>query len=570
MFLREIDQLLRRHDPHWRRALGVVFALDALHCLGVVLRPLPIRALVEPPSPASWFGQIEAAAAGFVNRAWLYVAMIIAIECASLALRLAAEFRTARVTERIIRSIRGAIARNLLAGPWAMVSAGDAGSVIAAASGDVECVQRLLREALVATAVAALQLGLMLVIILFVEVWLFWILVVEIAVLAAAIALYAHGRKLRYLAKMALDERYLGLLATLQQKNLDIRFSGLRAVFLVRIMALVRKLFDANLTLWRRHGAYHGLIEFTIGVSSAICLVLLFVAAGGETPPVGKFLVFVYYTVLIFPNLSQIGEAWPMFNDARAALARISAKAGAAPPPKAAHSPASFGAIEFTGVTFRGAHGETILDDISFRLAPGERLGIFGDSGAGKTSILMLLLGLAEPQAGRITVGGRDARRLSLAERKRFFFFARAQPAFLPGKVRDNIALHQSPDEARLAAVLRVARLERRLKAERLGPDASVGDKGQPFSGGEQQRIAIARAFLADQPCIILDEALNSLDEANELGILKELIGALAGKTLIVISHRRSAAAFFPLRLEIGPPGRVRVVTAAPAGETIF
>jgi hypothetical protein len=87
MFLREIDQLLRRHDPHWRGALGVVFALDAVHCLGVVLRPLPIRALVEPPSPAPWFGQIEAAAADFMNRAWLYVAMIIAIECAGVTFR---------------------------------------------------------------------------------------------------------------------------------------------------------------------------------------------------------------------------------------------------------------------------------------------------------------------------------------------------------------------------------------------------------------------------------------------------------------------------------------------------
>jgi ABC-type multidrug transport system fused ATPase/permease subunit len=563
MFLAEIDRLLKAHDPHWRRAIFVVFLLAATHSAASVLRPLPIKALVEPPPPDSWWGQIEHSITADINRIWLYVVLIIAIELVILSFRYAAELRTSYVTERIIRSIRGDISMTLLRGPYRRLSAGGAGAVLAAASGDVDSVQRLLREALVATGVAALQLVLMLCVIFFIEKWLFWILIFEIGLLACAIAYYANWRKKVYLRKMDIEGRMLGTLSALYQKNLDIRFTGLGAPFFTRLATLARNLYNVQLTLWRRHGAYHFIVDFVIGSSAALCLVLLFVTAGSGPPPIGKFLVFAYYTVLIFPNLSQIGEAWPMINDARAALSRIRANTGAGhlephaalPSPEKLHP--RFGAIVFDHVTLRNDRGETILDDVHFRIEPGEKVALAGESGTGKTSLLSLLLGLQKPSEGSVTINGRDVTTLSLADLKRFFVFARAQPAFVPGTLQDNIALHKSPDQERVADTLDRSRLASRIAVDPAGMHAHVGDKGEPFSAGEQQRIAFARVMLADPPCLIFDEALNSLDEESELWITRRMIAELEGKTVIAVSHRKSAAKLFPKRLEIVRGGKV-------------
>ncbi len=568
MFLAEIDRLLKAHDARWRRAIAFVFVLAATHSAAAVLRPLPIKALVEPPPPDSWWGEIERTLTAPESRIWLYIALIIAIELVILGFRYAAEVRTSHVTERIIRSIRGDISMTLLRGPYRRMSAGGAGAVLAAASGDVDAVQRLLREALVATGVAALQLVMMLGVIFFIEKWLFWILVVEIAALAGAIAIYANWRKKIYLRKMDIEGRMLGTLSALYQKNLDIRFTGLGAPFFTRLATLGRNLYIVQLTLWRRHGAYHFVVDFVIGSSAALCLVLLFATAEPGTAPIGKFLVFAYYTVLIFPNLSQIGEAWPMINDARAALSRIRANTGAghlpeAPPagapalPPVAQPHPLFGPIVFDRVTLRNDRGETIVDNVSFRIEPGEKVALSGESGTGKTSLLTLLIGLQRPSEGRVTIAGRDVTELSLADLKRFFVFARAQPAFLPGTLHENIALHKTPDSARFEDTLTRSRLAARVAVDPAGLSTHVGDKGEPFSAGEQQRIAFARVMLADPPCLIFDEALNSLDEESELWITRRLIADLTDKTVIAVSHRKSAARLFPRRLEIVPGGRV-------------
>lgn len=569
MFLAEIDTLLRRHNPLWRIAIAAAFAIAACQSVAIVMRPIPIKALIETPAPDTAFGRLEILAAGAgLGRIWVYAAIIVALEIVIFLAMIGTEFVISRMGERVVRSIRGSIVAALLRGPYRALGEAGPGAVLAAASTDVEAVQRLMREAIVATGMSALQMTLMLAVVLFVEVWLFWFLLVEILLLTAGIALYALWRKSRFLAKLDLEQRYLGLLATIFQRNLDLRFSGLRTLFLVRATAIARRLYGLNRLLWMRHSHYHATMQFVIGVSAALCLVILMLLAGDGAPPVGKFLIFAYYTMLIFPCLSQIGEAWPMINDARAALRRITANtAGAADgapaaPAVLAAAPArpEWGPIAFDEVSVRNPRGDTILDRVSFTIAPGQKMGLFGDSGSGKTTIISVLLGLQTPVSGRATIGGFDVTRLTLADRKRLFFFMRASPAFLPGSVHDNVALAQAPDEALLRSILGQARLGARLEQDPLGRATQLSEKGEPFSGGEQQRIAIARAFLARPPCVILDEALNSLDEAGEMAITAALLATLSEKTMIVVSHRRQVASLFPDRIEFVRGGRTTVI----------
>jgi len=568
MFIREIDALLKKHDPKWRVGIFVIFLIACVQSVAVVVRPLPINALIEGPKPDTWWGGIEAALLRDFDRIWLYVGLIFAIEFVVLAFFLLSEYRTSALSERIIRSIRGSIALNLLRGPYARLSKMGAGGVLAAASGDLEAVQRLLREALVHAGVAVLQLVLMLCVIFFVEKWLFYILLAEIGVLVCAIAYYAQWRKKKYIEKMALDQGYLGYLASLYQKNLDLRFTGLGAAFIVRLLAGARKLASMNRMLWRRHGAYHGLVEFVIGMSSAVCLVLLFVTTDGP-PQIGKFLIFAYYTMLIFPNLSRIGEAWPMINDARLALKRISASTEGLDgvlAEKGARPPAAFGEIRFENVTLVSDRGETLLHPFSLSIRPGEKIGLFGDSGSGKTTLIFMLLGMHRPSSGRITLDGRDVTSLSLADRKRLFFFARAATAFVHGTVADNVAIHRTLADDLWARTLERVKMDRRVEAEPEGLGAQVGDKGEPFSGGEQQRLAFARALLTDAPCLILDETLASLDEETEMFMLGRLIEDFPDKTLICVSHRKQVGTLFGKRIMVRRGGHVSV-TEGPIGE---
>ncbi|MBM3521637.1 MAG: ABC transporter ATP-binding protein [Alphaproteobacteria bacterium] len=572
MFIAEIDRLLRRHNPAWRWAVLLAFAIAAMQSIAVVMRPLPIRALIEPPAAGSPFAWLEVATAGVIGRLWLYAGIIVLIELVVLCAMISTELVISRMSERVIRSIRGSIVASLLRGPYRALSDTGPGAVLAAASSDVEAVQRLMREAIVATGMSSLQMTLMLVVVFFVEKWLFIFLLVEILVLTAGIAIYAQWRKSRFLVKIGHEQNLLGLLATIYQRNLDLRFSGLRTLFMTRTTAFARRLYWLNRLLWMRHSHYHATMQFIIGTSAAICLVLLMLLSDDKAPPVGKFLVFAYYTMLIFPCLSQIGEAWPMMNDARAALRRITANTGetigrAPVAPAIVEAPRpGWGRIEFDEVTVKNPRGDMILDRISFAIDPGEKIGLFGDSGSGKTTIISVLLGLQTPVGGRATIGGVDVTRLSLADRKRLFFFMRANPAFLPGSIYDNVALAQSPDDIAMQGIVHNARLEARLQQDPAGRATQVSEKGEPFSGGEQQRIAIARAFLARPPCVILDESLNSLDEAGEMAITQALLATLTDKTMIVVSHRRQVATLFANRIEFVRGGKTTVIRpAAPA-----
>jgi len=149
---------------------------------------------------------------------------------------------------------------------------------------------------------------------------------------------------------------------------------------------------------------------------------------------------------------------------------------------------------------------------------------------------------------------------LSLTDRKRLFFFARAATAFVAGDVEDNVAIFRHLSEDLWQQTLERVRMDKRIEAEPERRKASVGDKGEPFSGGEQQRLAFARALLTDSPCLILDETLASLDEDTEMFMLGRLLADFPEKTLICVSHRKQVATLFDRRIEVKRGGFVRMI----------
>ena len=210
-----------------------------------------------------------------------------------------------------------------------------------------------------------------------------------------------------------------------------------------------------------------------------------------------------------------------------------------ASPPAMSPAPAS---IAFRDVTFRyRPDGAAALDGLSFEVTPGETVALVGRSGAGKTTIVSLLLRFFDADEGTVTVGGTDVRAMTVEDLRRQIAVV-AQDTFLfHATVAENLRLAR-PDATQddLERAARDAHAHQFIAALPAGYDTVIGERGLKLSGGERQRLSIARALLKDAPILVLDEATSSVDAASEATIQEALERLTAGRTTLVIAHRLS------------------------------
>ncbi|MGU7783033.1 ABC transporter ATP-binding protein [Burkholderia sp. PU8-34] len=200
------------------------------------------------------------------------------------------------------------------------------------------------------------------------------------------------------------------------------------------------------------------------------------------------------------------------------------------------------GEIRFEHVTFRyGNHPVPLYDDFSMRIAPGERIGLVGHSGSGKTTFIKLIQRLYDVGGGRITIDGQDIAQVRQESLRSQIAIVQQEPVLFHRTLAENIA-YARPGASR-ADIERAARLASAhdfIAVLPDGYDTLVGERGIKLSGGERQRVAIARAFLADAPVLILDEATSSLDSESEVLIQQAMERLMEGRTTLVVAHRLS------------------------------
>jgi ATP-binding cassette subfamily B multidrug efflux pump len=230
--------------------------------------------------------------------------------------------------------------------------------------------------------------------------------------------------------------------------------------------------------------------------------------------------------------------------------------------PGAAALPSVAGEVRFEDVAFHYGKGAGVIEGLSLSIRPGEKIGLVGRSGAGKTTLTNLLLRFYDTESGRILVDGYDISKVTQESLRAQIGVVTQDTSLLHRSIRENIAYGRpgaTDDEIRTAIgkaaasdfveVLEDAKGRRCL-------DAHVGERGVKLSGGQRQRIAIARIFLKDAPILILDEATSALDSEVEAAIQEHLFELMEGKTVIAIAHRLSTIAAMD-RLVVLDAGRI-------------
>lgn len=220
------------------------------------------------------------------------------------------------------------------------------------------------------------------------------------------------------------------------------------------------------------------------------------------------------------------------------------------------------GEIEFQAVNFAYGGERKVLDQFSLHIRPGEKVGLVGRSGAGKSTIVNLLLRFFDVESGRILIDGTDISRVSQNSLRANIGMVTQDTSLLHRSVRENI-LYGRPDatEADMVQAARRAEAEEFISKlsdprGRKGYDAHVGERGVKLSGGQRQRIAIARVMLKDAPILLLDEATSALDSEVEAAIQGSLYRLMEGKTVVAIAHRLSTIAAMD-RLIVLDQGRI-------------
>jgi ATP-binding cassette subfamily B multidrug efflux pump len=222
----------------------------------------------------------------------------------------------------------------------------------------------------------------------------------------------------------------------------------------------------------------------------------------------------------------------------------------------------SRGEIRFDDVTFGYGRAEAVLERFSLDIKPGERVGLVGRSGAGKTTIVNLLLRFYAPEKGRILIDGQDIAQVTQESLRAAIGMVTQDTSLLHRSIAANIRYgrpHASDAEVVAAAKKAQAHefiLGLKDYRNNAGYEAHVGERGVKLSGGQRQRIALARVILKDAPILVLDEATSALDSEVELAIQEQLLGLMEGKTVIAIAHRLSTIARMD-RLAVVERGRI-------------
>lgn len=445
-------------------------------------------------------------------------------------------------SERFVKSLRDALYSRIQRLPYSWHVSHSTGDIIQRCISDVEVVRTFVMDQLV-NLLSTLFLIAAYVAVMFT-------MNVKMALLAFAFVPVIVGYSVLFYSYVS--EKYRetdeaeGMLSSVVQENL----TGVRVVRAFgRERAELEKFRGKNeayTNLWLKLGDWMSAF-YTLGDMMSIIQVFAIVVLGvqmciGGEVSLGVYLAFVSYTRQLTMPVRRLGRTISEMSKAGVSIDRLLyiLESDEEKPTEKPKETDLSGEIRFENVCF-AYEEKPVLDGVSFSIGGGKTLGVFGETGSGKSTIALLLARLYDPQKGRITIGGTDVREMDLEVLRRGVGVVLQEPFLFSRTLAENIAITR--EDASRADVERAARdacLDASVGEFVNGYETIVGERGVTLSGGQKQRTAIARTLLSHAPVMVFDDALSAVDAKTDEAIRMRLREAAGDATLILIAHRVS------------------------------
>ena len=446
---------------------------------------------------------------------------------------------------RIVQEMRARLFAHLQRLPVAFFDHTRSGDLTSLLSNDVSLLQQTLTEDLVRLAgnIVTLVGGIALAVVID------WRLtVVVVGLLACVVGMFmVMGRRLRKMTRASLDalsDAMGGINEALSNIRLVKAFAREEHEDL-RTGGKLETVFHLSMKSSRLEGAFG-----TIAFAGFILVFLGVIWYGGHnvmngTLSAGSLLAFLITVTIISGPMSSIAIQFSRLQRAMGASDRLFALLDDAPEPADAQDasafPESAGTVAFESLVFGYTADVPVLRGLSLQLPAGKVTACVGASGAGKTTLAMLLYRFYEPQSGRITIDGVPVTAIKRQALREHIGIVPQEPILFNGTIRDNIRYGKlTATDAEIEAAARAANVEEFILPLEKGYETVLGERGITLSGGQRQHVAIARAVLKDPRLLILDEATSALDTRSEMLVREALERLMRGRTTLVIAHRLS------------------------------
>jgi ATP-binding cassette subfamily B protein len=521
--------------PYWRRLLLVV-AISLVSTGTSLAIPYLSKDLID----TALIGRNPAA----LRR---IVLLFAAFGVLGFVLNVVSGLRYTRVSAEILFDMRLSLYQHLQRLSPRFYARTRLGDIVARLNNDISEIQRVAAEA----ALAWVGNVLFLIGSLVMMVWLDWQLsLVALAAMPLSLWSLVHYRRRLELRVADLRQRSADigsfLIETLQASTLIVtsnaqaresgRFRRLNDAFIAALMRMQRVTYFAG-----------GLPGVLLAIGSAI----VFLYGGSRvidgSLTLGTFGAFLAYQMRVFAPAQALMGLYASIATARVSWRRVlellDARVDVLEATDARSLPSARGEVAFDGVTLTTDRDARVLDEVSFAVGPGESIALVGGSGVGKSTIAFLATRLLDPDAGVVRLDGHDVRSLQLADVRRHVVLVEQEPVLLHATVAENIRyLRPDASDGEMKAAAAAASIAAFIEQLPAKYDTVVGERGLAVSAGERQRIALARAFLANPAVLLLDEPTAALDPISERHVIEGYRAIMRGRTTILITHRRELA----------------------------
>lgn len=523
--------------PRWP-VLAIAVVSIVLFTLANLLRPIVIQRAIDD-------GLIADNGRVLVIAAIVFVVLALGV----YVFQAASTYTTAWVGQRFLRDLRRRLFGHYQRLSMSFFDRESSGRLVARMTADMNALTDLLNNGLLVFVQSALLL-VGTVVILFTLSW--RLSLVSLVIIPPLLVGTAIFRVYSARAYEVVRDRIADVLVHMQES-----FAGIRVVKafgrerhnMERFGAVNEDNFAANMRTVHISALYIPLVEGLGGIGIGIILYFGGRWVVGDTVTIGTVAAFIFYMDFIFQPIQRLSQMYDMLQSALAALNKIFGMLAVKPDLREPERPLALperisGGIAFDRVTF-GYDPETpVLHGVDFAIEPGQRVALVGPTGAGKSTIAKLALRFYDPTEGRVLLDGRDLREVKSDDLRRAVTLVPQEGFLFSGTIRENILFGwpEASDEE-LVRSCRALGVHDFIGSLEDGYETVVSPRGSRLSAGQKQLVSLARAFLADAPVLVLDEATSSLDPATEEQVEEAVRRLYVGRTTVIVAHRLSTAA---------------------------